>query len=542
MHGGVCVAWWVACAAIALAGRDARGDDDPYAPVLAEQGIRADAAGVVGYLRQMLPTDQNRRELAVLVAQLGSEDYAQREAATRRLLAWPRLPGDELRRAARSGDPEVRLRAEQILASAGSAPAGTLVLASLRTIERGKFAGAAATLLEVMPLLAEEHLRAAAGAALVAAATDGDLPLLRRAANGGQPVARAAAAGALATRIRDAEELRAVVAAGDDGVRLAVARAMANRGDRRALELLGPLLASADAAVRQGTIRALRGFTGQDLPYVAAEAPEKQGPLVAAWQRWIGQEGRTAKLYFPLAAGTVELGRTLICEQSAGRVVEVDAHGKVTLEVRGVRYPWGCQGLPNGHRLVAQYSDRRVVEYDAAGAEVWRKDDLPGGPVNVKRLETGNTLIPCSDANKVVEVDREGKTVWEVAIEGRPTDARRLETGNTLIALHFGKRVVEVDRNGREVWQIESLQSPVGAQRLENGNTLVCDSGLGQVTEYARNGTAVWSQGGYSNCWDAQRLPSGATLIADSKGVREVDRAGKTVWEYEIGSARAVRY
>ena len=73
-----------------------------------------------------------------------------------------------------------------------------------------------------------------------------------------------------------------------------------------------------------------------------------------------------------------------------------------------------------------------------------------GGRIDV--LPNGNVLMPEAGNNRVVELDKQGGVVWEVAAE-QPIAAVRLANGNTLITSMTEHRAVEVDREGKEVWQ-----------------------------------------------------------------------------------------
>jgi HEAT repeat protein len=76
-----------------------------------------------------------------------------------------------------------------------------------------------------------------------------------------------------------------------------------------------------------------------------------------------------------------------------------------------------------------------------------------GGRLDV--LPNGHVLIPEMDNNRVVEFDAEGQSVWEAALD-QPIAAVRLPNGNTLITLMRENRAVEVDRDGKEVWQFKA--------------------------------------------------------------------------------------
>ena len=147
-----------------------------------------------------------------------------------------------------------------------------------------------------------------------------------------------------------------------------------------------------------------------------------------------------------------------------------------------------------------------------------------------RRLANGNTLMSASNGNRVVEVNRDGDTVWTMTSGlAYPNDAYRLANGNTLITDRDNNRVIEVTPGREIVWSYSTLVHPHNGNRLANGNTLVCDGEHNQVLEVDSSGTLVWQYGtnlDWARC--AQRLPNGNTLIADSRHNRviEVDRLG----------------
>jgi len=71
-------------------------------------------------------------------------------------------------------------------------------------------------------------------------------------------------------------------------------------------------------------------------------------------------------------------------------------------------------------------------------------------------------------------------------------DADRLPNGNTLITLRSKGQVIEVDREGKVVWELNGLMSPSDADRLPNGNTLVAENNA--VREFDRHGNVVWKK------------------------------------------------
>ena len=177
---------------------------------------------------------------------------------------------------------------------------------------------------------------------------------------------------------------------------------------------------------------------------------------------------------------------------------------------------WGCQGLPNGHRLVAINSHAMVVEYDDAGQRGLAKQ------IACRRLRPAcsgwKTAIRSSPAatpsrswrfrptarpaaSRCQEI-RSPRSVWTTAIRWSPCSkcrrssksiararlcgnartggnppwhAVRLDNGNTLVTLTQARKVVEYDPTGKNiVWSTQvPLINPYAAQRLPDGNTLV---------------------------------------------------------------------
>jgi hypothetical protein len=84
-------------------------------------------------------------------------------------------------------------------------------------------------------------------------------------------------------------------------------------------------------------------------------------------------------------------------------------------------------------------------------------------PFTAIRLTDGHTLISCTWGNQAIEVDKEGKTVWEVSTDdlpGKPiSDAcgcQRLPNGNTVFTSYRAGanqiKLLEVTRDKKIVW------------------------------------------------------------------------------------------
>jgi hypothetical protein len=472
---------------------------------LRDYGIRPDDEGLLAYLRGLHPGPEARRQIDRLIAQLGSDGYAEREQASRRLSALAGVARADLERASRGPDAEVTRRARAILADhdAEADRPTEVLLAALHEVARRKTPGAVPPLLGALPLCRRPGLRQAAERALAAAA-----------------------------RAEDSGSLRRALGDRDEGVRLAAAVALFDLGDRRSLTALGWLLDSDDLSVRNRAGRVLRAVTGRDLGFLAYAGPAVRARAAAWWRRWVEEEGPIARLDLP-APAQMRLGRVLVCNPQKGQVIELDEGGK---KVWVAAHPGAscCEGLADGHRLVGSDSGR-VDEYDAAGVIRWSLEGL--GPVRaVRRLPGGNTLVAHDPGvgTTLREYRPDRSVCREASLPDTPETVQSVGGGNTLVALLASGRVVELDRRGRVAWEVSAGGTPAAAQRLENGNTLVGTYGRGgRVAEVGPGGEEVWSHK-VPNLVDCQRLPDGHTLIsAGRERVLEVDAAGKVLWVYE---------
>ncbi len=330
-------------------------------------------------------------------------------------------------------------------------------------------------------------------------------------------------------RLQDREEL----------VRLAAARALVEHQPQETLEALVLLLEAKNVRARLESDRMLRALTGQQFGFVAsAEAAERKA-AVEGWRTWVRENGKTAKLRLPLREDEARLGRVLLCRFNPFSAQELDARDKTVFTSQDVEAPCGCQGLPNGHRVFADWTTRELVEMDARGTVVWRKG-VDGTPNCLHRLEDGNTLTGLFDRNLVIEMKRDGTIAWQAKVDGQPTDTRRLDNGRTLVALHGSNRVIELDRQGKVVWQINDVPTPESARRLANGHTLIGCGRLGEVREYSAEGKLVWSVRGVPSAYDALELENGNVLIGYQDGLREVMRSGKVVRDVKVGTVRRI--
>jgi hypothetical protein len=79
--------------------------------------------------------------------------------------------------------------------------------------------------------------------------------------------------------------------------------------------------------------------------------------------------------------------------------------------------------LANDRVLAAHFQQGKVVEMDLNGKVLWEASIA--SPNGVSRLPNGNTLVSCMNAGRAVELDRTGKVVWEYKDNIRPALTRR---------------------------------------------------------------------------------------------------------------------
>lgn len=133
--------------------------------------------------------------------------------------------------------------------------------------------------------------------------------------------------------------------------------------------------------------------------------------------------------------------------------------------------------LPNGNYIAPHLLDFAVKEYEPDTGKVvnvFPTDDRGRAkrdwPFTAIRLKNGNTLINCTNGNRVIEVDAKGKIVWSVDnkdlgenLFSDPCGAQRLPNGNTVICSYRTKgdqvKLFEITRDKKVVWRYSGMKS-----------------------------------------------------------------------------------
>ncbi len=258
-----------------------------------------------------------------------------------------------------------------------------------------------------------------------------------------------------------------------------------------------------------------------------------------------------------------------------GRVAIVGRHGKVEWEVPAKVQAHDLALLPNGNILMP-ISDTSIVEMTPEKKVVWQYDSKPAkgytGKIEVhsfQRLPDGLTLIAESGNRRLIEVDKDGKIVKEIALQidnphpHRDTRlVRKLANGHYLVCHEGDGTVREYDPKGKVVWSYaldlgDRPSSPghgpeghgkdvYGALRLDTGNTLIACGNGNRVIEVNPEGKIVWSIGhdelpGIRLAWitTLQLQPNGNILVGnchagpENPQLFEVTRDKKVVWTFK---------
>jgi hypothetical protein len=243
----------------------------------------------------------------------------------------------------------------------------------------------------------------------------------------------------------------------------------------------------------------------------------------------------------PLGFERLPNGNTLIADAAGTpwdqdcRALEVDSLGRLVWAYLkcDVLFLHTARRPANGNTLMSASLGNRVVEVNRDGDTVWTMASGLAYPNDAYRLANGNTLITDRDNNRVIEVTPQRVIVWSYSNLAGPHNGNRLDNGNTLISDSQNDRVIEVDSAGNIVWQYAtSLGWPRSAQRLGNGNTLIADSQHDRVIEVDWSGAIVWSVNGVGGVFAAVRLDNGNTLVSAGGRVAELTPADSVVWQY----------
>lgn len=166
------------------------------------------------------------------------------------------------------------------------------------------------------------------------------------------------------------------------------------------------------------------------------------------------------------------------------RAIVIDRSGKILQKM-----PFQCQKgnahmqtrmlrvLPSGNYIAPHLLDFAVKEYEPDTGKVVRTfptddrgRDKRDWPFTAIRLKDGNTLIGCTNGNRIIEVDGSGKIVWSVTNEDIGENlfddacgVQRLPNGNTVVTSYHARgnrvKLFEVTRDKKVVWRYSGMNA-----------------------------------------------------------------------------------
>jgi hypothetical protein len=167
----------------------------------------------------------------------------------------------------------------------------------------------------------------------------------------------------------------------------------------------------------------------------------------------------------------------LITDQGNGRVIEVRIRDKqIVWEYEGLNNPNAAELLHNGNVLISDENDNVAIEvthvYGSPSSVVHTYSQAGGLPFSgvafASRLPNGHTLITDSNNSRIVETDENGTVFWQFFTNTRsgsnpapaPTRAVRLADGTTLISDQFNHQVIRVNSDGEIVASYGTINTP----------------------------------------------------------------------------------
>ncbi len=253
-------------------------------------------------------------------------------------------------------------------------------------------------------------------------------------------------------------------------------------------------------------------------------------------------------------------------ERSRSRVIRTDRDGNLDwrygdAEEQALNKPHACTRTPEGHVLIADTDNHRLLEINPENNEVVWQFGEKGQPEQSDRgldrprfaqiLPNQRVLIVDQNNRRVFEMKKNRQIMWEYAGMEHlmvPYHAERLENGNTLITDWGAHWVLEVNPEKEVVWSFgerknsgnddHHLSYPEYATRLENGNTLISDTRNHRILEVSPEKKVVWFLDGqervkFGTPTYAQRLNNGHTLLLHSSNrqMLEVTDKNKLIWK-----------
>jgi HEAT repeat protein len=540
------------CAAASSFAAEEKVTDSDEA-MLKEAKIATDDAGLLAFLHKEAGKDDDLRKLEKLIRQLGSDDFSEREDASKRLLAlrWAALP--RLREALADKDAEVARRAKECVETLERSDDWWQLLPAIRLLVRHNPKSAVEALLHYLPYAPDDETREEIWYGLAKIGVDGGKPhpSLASALKDDFADRRAVAACLLGWR-GDGDQRRAVRQLLNDEsatVQLRAAQGLLAGKEACAIPVLIALLDDPSIELAWQAEELLAWVAGDD----AAEATlgtrgeGRRKKCRAAWEAWWTARGK--KLDFAKVFEDYRRpGLLLLCEQRpsdeggfVGRAWVCGCNGKARWQLTGLGDPGDCQWLRGGRILLSEGDPPtvQVTERDLHGKVVW-KYAVKAGSIDVcQRLPNGNTFLSNWSRGGLFEVASGGPKAYSYKPDTVARDLIRLRNGHILFVERIGRaeegQWVFCELKGADTQEISTIRPkprlrwPTSIAILPDGNILLVAIGLSR---------AISSSG--PNAESGRLLQEGGE-VSHNCLVMEMDRRGeaRNVWRVP-GALQAV--
>ncbi len=235
----------------------------------------------------------------------------------------------------------------------------------------------------------------------------------------------------------------------------------------------------------------------------------------------------------------------------------------------GAGLPDAAAGVPfDGHLLIADVGNRRIVEINAAGDMTW-SFPAPGdaaagalGPWDDAHYSPDGTPVMANSAatSTVMAIDVAKRAIrWQAGQPGRPgrgpnafsgpDDIVAALDGTSYFADILNCRVVQMSAEGTFLRAIgdgrcahdppKSFASPNGAYPTADGDLVITEITGAWITRLGPDGTVRWAvKAPLTYPSDAMAYPDGSVLVSDYVSPGQVVRLapdGKVLWRYDAG-------
>src|SRR5262249_47469869 len=131
------------------------------------------------------------------------------------------------------------------------------------------------------------------------------------------------------------------------------------------------------------------------------------------------------------------------------QLIELDRGGKEVKTIDRASYDvLGAYRYRDGRMIIAA-NNGQVQRLDSTGrlSGSFYVGYLSTIGLKVHFLENGHVLVPNYAQSKVVEYDGSGKSVWEAKVY-RPNSVHRMANGHTIVGSRMRSQVYELDKSG----------------------------------------------------------------------------------------------